>query len=165
MNHPLGIGIDFGTTHSVAAVYDGVVVRLIGLEDDAPLLPSATYIDRRLKTLTGQAAIDRYIADNTGRTVELIPEVISETSQFVEHDDPENPSAVDTVTQRHYGLPLIDSGLKGRLFRGTKRLLGDPGIRRLMVFDHPFRLVALVTPILLRIRQALEARAGAVTAA
>ncbi|MGA1371213.1 MAG: Hsp70 family protein [Pseudomonadales bacterium] len=165
MNHPLGIGIDFGTTHSVAAIYDGVVVRLIGLEDDAPLLPSATYIDRRLKTLTGQAAIDRYIADNTGRTVELIPEVISETSQFVEHDDPENPSAVDTVTQRHYGLPLIDSGLKGRLFRGTKRLLGDPGIRRLMVFDHPFRLVALVTPILLRIRQALEARAGAVTAA
>jgi hypothetical chaperone protein len=161
----LGIGIDFGTTHSVAAVYDGSKVRLVALEENAPLLPSATYIDRRLQTLTGQAAIDRYIADNTGRTVELIPEVISETSQFVEHNDPENPTAVETVTQRHYGRPIIDSGLKGRLFRGTKRLLGDPGIRRLMVFEHPFRLVALITPVLLRIRQAVEAHAGNVASA
>lgn len=156
----VGIGIDFGTTNSVAAVYDGERVRLVPLEGTDPLLPSATYIDRQLQTLTGQAAIDRYIQDNTGRTVELIPEVIAETSQFVEHDDPENPAAVETVTQRHFGKPMIDSGLQGRLFRGTKRLLGDPRIRRLMVFEHPFRLVALVTPILLRIRRALEAQIG-----
>jgi len=88
--------------------------------------------------------------------------VISETSQFVEHDDPENPVAVETVTERHYGKPMIDSGLQGRLFRGTKRLLGDPRIRRLMVFDHPFRLVALITPLLLRIRQTIEAEIGPV---
>jgi hypothetical chaperone protein len=161
----LGIGIDFGTTNSVAAVFDGERVRLVGLEGVDPLLPSATYIDRDLQTLTGQAAIDRYIQDNTGRTVELVPEVISETSQFVEHDDPENPAAVETITQKHYGKPLIDSGLQGRLFRGTKRLLGDPRIRRLMVFEHPFRLVALITPLLLRIRRAIEAETGPVAAA
>jgi hypothetical protein len=51
----------------------------------------------------------------------------------------------------------VDSGLQGRLFRGTKRLLGDSTVRRLMVFDHPFRLVALITPLLLRIRKALDA--------
>jgi len=156
----IGIGIDFGTTNSAAAVYDGERVRLIALEGADPLMPSATYIDRQLQTLTGQAAIDRYIQDNMGRTVELIPEVISETSQFVEYDDPENPAAVETTTQKHYGKPIIDSGLQGRLFRGTKRLLGDNRIRRLMVFEHPFRLVALVTPLLLRIRKALEAEIG-----
>jgi hypothetical chaperone protein len=119
-------------------------------------MPSATYIDRELKTLTGQAAIDRYIEDNTGRTVELIPEVIAETTQFVEHADPENPAPVETSTQRIYGKPVVDSGLQGRLFRGTKRLLGDSRVRRLMVFNHPFRLVALITPILLRIRRTLQ---------
>jgi hypothetical chaperone protein len=155
-----GVGIDFGTTNSAAAVYDGERVRLVGLEGDDPLMPSATYIDRDLKALTGQAAIDRYIEDNTGRTVELIPEVIAETSAFVEHGDEEHPAPVETTTQRLYGRPLIDSGLQGRLFRGTKRLLGDSTVRRLMVFDHPFRLVALITPLLLRIRKALDCAVG-----
>lgn len=158
----VGVGIDFGTTNSAAAVYDGERLQLVGLEGADPIMPSATYIDRELQTLTGQAAIDRYIADNTGRTVELVPEVIGETSAFVEHGDSENPAPVETVTRKIYGQPLIDSGLNGRLFRGTKRLLGDPRVRRLMVFDHPFRLVALITPILLRMRKALSAMVSGV---
>ncbi|MDH3644710.1 MAG: Hsp70 family protein [Gammaproteobacteria bacterium] len=151
----LGIGIDFGTTNSAAALYDGKRVVLVGLEGDDPLMPSATYIDRDLQTVTGQQAIDHYVQDNTGRTVELIPEVIGETSAFADHGGGDSPAPVEAVTQKIYGQPLIDSGLQGRLFRGTKRLLGDGRVRRLMVFDHPFRLVALVTPILLRIRAAL----------
>ncbi len=150
----LGIGIDFGTTNSAAAVFDGEQVRLVQLERDDVIMPSATYIDRALQSMTGQAAIDRYIEDNTGRTVELVPEVIAEVSKFVEHGD--DTSEVETSTQKIYGAPVTDSGLQGRLFRGTKRLLGDERVRRLMVFDHPFRLVALITPILLRIRQAIE---------
>jgi len=150
-----GVGIDFGTTNSAAAVYDGERVRLIGLEGNDPLMPSATYIDRELQTVTGQQAIDHYINDNTGRTVELVPEVIGEISAFVEHGDADSPAPIEAVTKPIYGQPIIDSGLQGRLFRGTKRLLGDRRVRRLMVFDHPFRLVALVTPILLRIRTAL----------
>jgi hypothetical chaperone protein len=157
-----GIGIDFGTTNSAAAVFDGEAVTLVQLEKEGPIMPSATYIDRELQSMTGQAAIDQYIADNTGRTVELVPEVIAETSKFVEHGDAEEPAAVDTVTQKIYGAPITDSGLNGRLFRGTKRLLGDERVRRLMVFDHPFRLVALITPILLRIRQAIERDYGSV---
>ncbi|MGE0622304.1 MAG: Hsp70 family protein [Pseudomonadales bacterium] len=156
-----GVGIDFGTTNSAAAVYDGERLTLIELERHDPIMPSATYIDRDLQTLTGQDAIDQYIRDNTGRTVELIPEVVGETSQFVEHGDSEHPAPVETVTQKIYGAALIDSGLQGRLFRGTKRLLGDSHVRRLMVFDHPFRLVALITPILLRIRKSLSAAVGA----
>ena len=163
--HKRGIGIDFGTTNSTAAVYDGERLQLIRLERDGPIMPSATYIDRDLQTRTGQGAIDHYIQDNTGRTVELIPEVIAETSQFVAHGDSESPTPVDTVTQKIYGAPVIDSGLQGRLFRGTKRLLGDSRVRRLMVFDQPFRLVALITPILLHIRNALADDIGAVPSA
>ncbi len=152
----LGIGIDFGTTNSAAAVFDGETVRLIQLETHDAIMPSATYIDRALQSLTGQAAIDRYIEDNTGRTVELVPEVIAEVSKFVEHGEGGEANEVETSTQKIYGAPVTDSGLQGRLFRGTKRLLGDERVRRLMVFDHPFRLVALITPILLRMRQTIE---------
>ena len=83
----LGIGIDFGTTNSAAAIFDGETVSLIQLERAGPIMPSATYIDQALQSKTGQSAIDQYIADNTGRTVELIPEVVGEVSKFVEHGD------------------------------------------------------------------------------
>jgi hypothetical chaperone protein len=158
----LGIGIDFGTTNSAAAVYDGNEVALVELEGYHEIVPSATYIDRDLQTKVGQRAIDEYIAGNTGRTVEMIPEVVGETSQFVDHSASDNPMPVETVTRKIYGQAVIDSGLQGRLFRGTKRLLGDASVRRLMVFDHPFRLVALITPLLLHMRGAVDSVASEV---
>ena len=156
----LGIGIDFGTTNSAAAVFDGRQVCLIQLESVDSVMPSATYIDAQIQTKTGQAAIDQYICDNTGRTVEMIPEVVAEISQFVEHGDGAQINEVETSTQKIYGAPVTDAGLQGRLFRGTKRLLGDERVRRLMVFDQPFRLVALITPLLLRIQQKLNSHTG-----
>jgi len=152
-----GVGIDFGTTNSVAALYDGERVELVQLERGEAVMPSATYIDVELQTETGQAAIDRYIADNTSRKVELVSEVVGGATLLVGDADPEHRRPVETMTQRVYGQAVKDCGLQGRLFRGTKRLLGDPNVRRLMVFDHPFRLVAVVTPILLHIRKAIEA--------
>ena len=155
-----GIGIDFGTTNSTAAVFDGEALTLVDLDNGNPVMPSATYIDRGLQTQVGQQAIDSYIVGNTGRTVELIPEVIGERSEFVDQGGPDEPAPLQTATTRIYGRPLLDSGLKGRLFRGVKRLLGDSSIRRLLVFDHPFRLVALVTPLLLHIRNSIESVSG-----
>ena len=52
----LGVGIDFGTTNSTAAVFDGERVSLVKLETGNPIMPSATYIDRELQTQTGQTA-------------------------------------------------------------------------------------------------------------
>ncbi|MFL2874681.1 MAG: hypothetical protein ACJZ79_03110, partial [Pseudohongiellaceae bacterium] len=49
----LGIGIDYGTSNSAAAVYDGQKVYLIQLDDDSIVMPSATYIDREFKIETG----------------------------------------------------------------------------------------------------------------
>ena len=150
------MGIDFGTTNSTAALFDGQRVTLVRLDGGEVIMPSATYIDRELQTEVGQRAIDCYIADNTGRTVEMIPEVIGETSQLVDHSGSEDMVPVEGVTTKIYGQAIIDGGLQGRLFRGIKRLLGDSSVRRLMVFDHPFRLVALITPLLLHIREALN---------
>jgi hypothetical chaperone protein len=46
------------------------------------------------------------------------------------------------------------------LFLGLKRLLGNSHIDRLMVFRRSYRLVALLTPVLLRMREQLELGVG-----
>tara|TARA_A100001037_G_C15119147_1_gene622914 strand:- start:653 stop:2053 length:1401 start_codon:yes stop_codon:yes gene_type:complete len=151
----IGVGIDFGTTNSVAAIFDGKTTSLVPLEAGQPILPSALYIDKSYTTTVGQKAIERYVSSNTGRKVELVPEVIGETAEFAGSMGG-GFEPVDTVKTKMYGASVIDSGLEGRLFRGTKRLLGDSSIHRLMVFEQAFRLVALITPLLLDIRKSIE---------
>ena len=150
-----GIGIDYGTSNSAAAVFDGERIRLVPLESHSAVMPSATYIDREFKLQTGQAAIDQYIESNMGRTVELSAEILGEgrtsTGQIGSGGLPE-----EAETETIYGQSVVDAGQKGRLFRGIKRLLGNRNTPRLMVFDRPFRLVALITPLLLRIRDGLN---------
>lgn len=155
-----GVGIDFGTSNSLAAVHTGRRTHLVPLEVDTPVMPTASYLDRDIQVTTGQAAIDRYITDNTGRTVELVPEVVGQASLLVGDPGANSRSAPETASQNVYGPAVTDLGLPGRLFRGLKRLLGDPNTRRLMVFDQPFRIVALITPVLLRMRREIEAERG-----
>ena len=155
----IGIGIDFGTTNSSAAVCDESGVRQVALEEGSAILPSATYLDRKFQVLTGQGAILTYVADNTGRTVELIPEVIGEESEWHSPVLPGSTTPLATRSRPIYGLPLEDSGLKGRLFMGVKRLLGSEKTPRLAVFERQFRLAALITPILKAIRESVEREA------
>lgn len=159
-----GIGVDFGTSNSAAAVFDGERVTLVRLEADGVIMPSATYVNRQLQTRTGRDAVRRYIADNSGRKVELVPEVIGKAMLAIGNPGADSRSPGDALTVDVYGDATVDVGLQGRLFRGAKRLLGRADVRRLMIFDHPFRLVALITPILLRIRKALAAQTGPVHA-
>ena len=57
-NNKVGLGIDFGTSNSTAAIFDGEKVTMVMLEPDSPIMPSASYIDRDFVTSTGQDAID-----------------------------------------------------------------------------------------------------------
>ena len=151
-----GLGLDFGTSNSLAARLDGRGLRCLPLEGAEAILPTATYLDRDFHSTIGQAAIDQYIEDNRGRTVELIPEVIGKSSLLTQEGAAQSRAAPETLTQDVYGPAVEDAGLPGRLFRGLKRLLGDPETRRLMVFGQPYRLVALIVPVLLGMRRAME---------
>lgn len=154
----IGLGIDFGTSNSAAAWYDGKQVHLVQLEADDAIMPTATHLDRELRTKTGQAAVQQYIEENRDRIVELTPEVVAKSQLLMGDRDIEDPdSEADIAIATVYGQPHVDRGMPGRLFRGVKRLLGNPSIKRLLVFDHPFRLVALITPVLLHIRKRVEA--------
>jgi hypothetical chaperone protein len=153
----IGVGLDFGTSNSTAAWFDGKSLHYVTLERGSPVLPTAIHLDRSYVAITGSDAIDQYVEENRGRLVELVAEVIGEASTSLGGGElGESNSALDTTRNPIYGQ-LVDRGLPGRLFHGLKRLLGDHRIDRLSVFDRPYRLVALMTPILLRMRAGIEA--------
>ncbi len=126
------------------------------LQRQSPILPTAIHLDRNYAALVGTAAIDLYVEENRGRRVELVAEVIGESASSIGGNNTgDDISRLET--QRHvvYG-PLYDRTLPGRLFLGLKRLLGDPDIERLSVFERNYRIVALLTPILSHMRECTE---------
>lgn len=156
---PVGIGLDFGTSNSAAAWFDGTRLVSVAL-DDGPILPTAVHLDRKFHSLVGSTAIERYVEENRGRRVELVAELIGEAAgSVVGNSTGEDISRLQTQRTAVYGPP-VDRTLPGRLFLGLKRLLGDPDIDRLQVFERQYRLVALLTPILAHVRERLEADLG-----
>jgi hypothetical chaperone protein len=151
-----GVGLDFGTSNSAAAWFDGERLHRVVLEHDGPILPTAIHLDRAYAALVGSAAIERYVEENRGRRVELVAEVLGQSAASVGGNSTgEDISRLQTERHTVYG-PLYDRTLPGRLFLGLKRLLGDPQIDRLTVFERQYRLVALLTPILQHISAELE---------
>ena len=160
----VGLGIDFGTSNSAVAWFDGNEVVLLELDGSNSIMPTALHLNRELSTTVGQSAVEKYIDENRDRIVELTPELIAKSSMVTNTAESSNPaSQADISSTDVYGQPWVDRGMPGRLFRGIKRLLGNASIKRLLVFDHPFRLVALITPILIKIREKIEAKLGSDT--
>ena len=66
----LKVGIDFGTSNSGVAVYDGQQVRLLPV-DPKNVLPevikTVLYITRDYRTYLGQQAVETYYRDNVNR--------------------------------------------------------------------------------------------------
>ncbi|MFK8047052.1 MAG: Hsp70 family protein [Halioglobus sp.] len=156
----LGIGIDFGTSNSAAAVFDGEQVTLVKLAAPERVMPSANYIDKTFQNSIGQLAIDDYITGNTGRKVELSVELLGEARSGTGGGESAMGGPGESDTANVYGQAFNDSSLPGRLFRGTKRLLGNAATDRTIVFERAFRLVALVSPILVGIRKSIEKTIG-----
>jgi len=152
----IGIGVDYGTSNTAAAVFDGQRVHLVKLESQSGIMPTAVYINREFSASVGQQAVDNYIKANQGRKVELSAEVLGEARTSTGQIDYGTNLPTEADTNLVYGQSFQDASMPGRLFRGVKRLLGSKSNERIMVFERPFRLVALVTPILLRVYKCLQ---------
>ncbi len=161
----IGIGIDFGTSNTVAALFDGTRVHLVDFGGGKHSLPSATYLDSGLVAVAGQEALDAYIEDNTGRRVELASVPLGEARTSTGSYDAD--SGLPQVAQSNliFSAAMFDVNLPGRLFYGTKQLLTAADETVLPVFDRPFRLEAVITPILLRVREGVEAELAHLDAA
>jgi hypothetical chaperone protein len=152
----IGVGLDFGTSNSAVAWFDGIELRFAAVEVASPILPTAIHLSKEFVGTTGSQAIERYVEENSARLVHLVPEVIGQASGEISDQSTDTERGeLETVRNNIYG-PLVDLGLPGRLFLGLKRLLGNRAIDRLFVFNRAYRLVALLTPILLRLRENVE---------
>jgi hypothetical chaperone protein len=160
----LGIGIDFGTSNSAVAIFDGEKVTSIEVDRVETVIPTALYLDRNLRAEVGQAAIDAYLRDNSGRVVELVREQVGEIEVTVSGGDTIKGPASEggAITDTHRVHAYTDRGLPGRLFRGVKRWLGNPSVDGVRVFGRNYRLVALVTPILKHLFESAPPDAAAV---
>ena len=152
----IGIGLDFGTSNSTVAWFDGAKLHFVDVDPGGAVLPTAIHLSKEFVGSTGTEAIGRYVEENAARLVHLVPEIIGHASASIEDRSTDTDMTELETTRNVVFGPLIDPGLPGRLFLGLKRLLGNPGIDRLIVFGRAYRLVALLTPILLRLREGVE---------
>jgi hypothetical chaperone protein len=156
----LGVGIDYGTSNSSAAVFDGERLHMIEVDAAAvspEVMPSALYLDRKLAGTVGQAAIDRYIRENAGRRVTLEREQVGTIDIHVATTDQSQYLGGDGISFEAQVHAFTDQGLPGRLFRGVKRWLATENFDRLRVFEGRYRLVALVTPVLAHLAETARA--------
>jgi hypothetical chaperone protein len=134
----LWVGVDFGTSNSSAAVYDGSSIRLLPLDQaasDPCVMRSLVYIERSGDVWFGQNALSRYLEQNTGRVVRYEMQRVGEvTMVFAE---------IGTVVQD--ALALIDVSEPGRLFQSLKRFLPVSSFRATNVFGVHYTIEELLS--------------------
>jgi hypothetical chaperone protein len=143
------VGLDFGTSNSSVAVYDGQQIRLLPIDNHGErgeVLRSVLYIGRDGSRSVGQRAIETYFEQNTGRSVRYALKFIRVLQMtFAE---------VGTVEVPAYAR--IDENEPGRLFQSLKSFLRDISFKGTSVFGQTYSLEDLIAVLLTEIRLRTE---------
>lgn len=165
----LYFGVDFGTTNSSVAVYDGNQIKALPLDprNDLPTsLPSLLYISREGEQIVGRAAAESYIERNVDREVKtrmvdldvIVPEYVGSEP---DKSDTYNPGVMDIHVRRGVqARATVEVNLPGRLFQSLKSLLRQPMFKGTEVFDSHYQIEELVSLILKPMKGALDRYAG-----
>jgi hypothetical chaperone protein len=144
------VGLDFGTSNSSVAVADGQQVKLLPLEpgiNDGTVLRSLLYIPREGPAVVGQAAVETYFQQNTGRPVRLVRKFL----RVIEM------TFAEIGTIRVPAHALIDQNAPGRFFQSLKSFLRDRSFAGTDVFGTTYTLEDLIAVILREIKRRTEA--------
>jgi hypothetical chaperone protein len=147
------VGLDFGTTNSSAAVYDGQRVRLINLDpvNSSPsIMRSTLFITREGVPSVGREAINRFTEGNVGREIEYEWRYLGDQEVTL--------AEVGTVVQALYAV--VDANAPGRLFQSLKTHLRDSSFTGTDVFGTRYTLETLIAVVLRIILQRVEAELG-----
>jgi hypothetical chaperone protein len=145
------IGLDFGTTNSGAAVFDGQRVHVFPLDPagrDPTVVRSVLYITREQEVFVGQEAVDTYYRQNIGRPSQMARRYVGE---------------VEVVASEMFFVRdvyvLVDELTPGRLLRSLKSALsGD--YEGTTIFERYYSLEELIAIYLRELRERVEAEAG-----
>ncbi|MEW5830934.1 MAG: Hsp70 family protein [Chloroflexota bacterium] len=126
----LKVGLDFGTSNSGVAVYDGQRVRLLPV-DPKNVLPevikTVLYITRDYRTLIGQEAVEAYYRDHVNRQRRYVKQWAGEIDY--------------TGADMHYVRDVyvyVDELKPGRLLQYLKTALRKESYRGTRIFERYF---------------------------
>jgi hypothetical chaperone protein len=130
------VGMDFGTTNSGMAVYDGRTVQVLPLDPDNPnprVLRTAVYITTDQAVHIGRTAVDRYFTQNIGRAVKLRKVWVGELEIYAED--------MYYVTDAYAYVDVLSPG---RLFLSVKTSLRDENYPGTVVGQNYYSLENLI---------------------
>ena len=155
------IGIDFGTTHTSAAIADDGGIRFIPLDPHNPdphILRSMIYVDRAHNTRLGLDAVETFLAEDTARevvyeerVVGTIENTVAQTSASRGPTTPDGPITIvyDVIIDE-------DVGARGRLLQSIKTGLRSAEYEGTEIFGRYFSVQELVSLILQSVRTRAE---------
>ncbi len=130
------IGMDFGTTNSGMAVYDGHTVNILPLDPtnrNPRVLRTAMYITKEQGVFIGREAIDRYYEHNLGRVVKTRKVWIGEIELFAD----EKFYIIDAYA-------WVDVSEPGRLLLSVKSRLREKDHPGAIIGQHFYALEDLI---------------------
>jgi hypothetical chaperone protein len=149
-------GLDFGTSNTSLAVYDGVSTRVLPLDlVSGETMPTVLYIKRDGTPIVGRPAIDAYLEDN--RTRGPLTREFQSLGILMPSSNPDHP-----IVEAHI---YTDVHAPGRLFQALKTFLGDPLETRTNVFGNAKGLEELIALILVHVRNRAKELTGEAPAA
>jgi hypothetical chaperone protein len=153
------LGIDFGTTNTVAAVMDGAGVRVLPLDEDASTLRTMLYIEREGAIRAGAEAIRTYRAQNVGRVPRLSRQWVGEIEILIGELNVKGYDVGGSVTAIVDAFADVDADAPGRLIHALKGPLATPytGTR---LFGKDYTLEALIAEFLAQLRSRIAAQMG-----
>jgi hypothetical chaperone protein len=144
----LKVGIDFGTSNSGVAVYDGQHVRLLPV-DPKNVLPgvikTVMYITRDYRTSIGQEAVENYYRDNVNRQRRFVKQWAGEIDVY--------------GSDMHYVRDIyvyVDELQPGRLLQYLKTALRKENYAGTQVFERFFTVGDLAQTYLGLLKQRAE---------
>ncbi len=142
------LGIDFGTTNSSIAMYDGEELHRLQLDagnDNPYVLPSLIYVGRDQNARVGTAAATAYLESETGRRVSWERRRVGEIDVF--------------ASDMHYVQDvnvMVDAAAQGRLLQYVKTGLRDPMYEGTQIFDRYYTVDELIAIILRHLKSQAE---------
>jgi hypothetical chaperone protein len=146
------IGIDFGTTNSSVAHYDGEQLHPVQLDppnENPRVLPSLIWIDRDYQIRLGTEAAVEYLEKETGRRIVWSRREIGAVEMIVAG------AGSSPIHYWHDVHIVTDINANGRLLQSVKTALRDPRYEGTMIFDRYYTIDELIAIVL----QAMKARA------
>lgn len=142
------VGIDFGTSNSGVAVYDGTQVKLLPV-DPKNILPevikSVLYITRDYRSSIGQEAVETYYRDNVNRQRRFVKQWAGEIDY--------------RGADMHYVRDIyvyVDELKPGRLLQYLKTALRKEGYQGTQIFERYYTVGDLAKTYLSLLKQRAE---------